>query len=498
MDDRGNTDNAAKGVVKNRMNKIDGKDQRNEIDHYDVAVIGAGPGGYAAAFRAADLGLRAALIDQEPQLGGVCLLRGCIPSKALLHAAKLVTDAAEAESWGIRFDKPRIDLDRLRERTKGIIGKLTKGVRTLAGSRKVDVFHARATFTNPTTLTLSGPDGTRTLSCAHTIIATGSRPAVPESLRLDDPRVMDSTSALDLPDVPARLLVVGGGYIGLELGTVYEALGSKVTVVEMLPRLLTGADPDLVRPLQLRLQRRFQAIKLNTKVDQLELRQDGIAATVTGPDGTTTDVFDRVLVAVGRRANTEQLGLEHTNVAISEKGFVQVDRHMRTAEPAIFAIGDVVGEPMLAHKASHEGMVAAEVIAGKQAAFDPAAIPAVVFTDPEIAWCGLTEEAAAAAGRAVKISRFPWAASGRATTVGRNDGVTKLVCDAESGRILGVGLCGVGAGELIAEGVLAVEMGAVADDLAASIHPHPTLSETVMEAAELVQGAATHFYPSKR
>lgn len=470
----------------------------NETNQYDVAVIGAGPGGYAAAFHAADLGLRAALIDHESKLGGVCLLRGCIPSKALLHAAKLLTDAEDAETWGIRFGKPQVDLAALRDRTRAVIGKLTKGVQTLANSRKVDVFQARATFTNPTTLALSGSDGTRTLSCAHAILATGSRPAVPQSLTLDDPRVMDSTSALDLPDVPARLLVVGGGYIGLELGTVYEALGSEVTVAEILPRLLNGADPDLVKPLQQRLQRRFKAIRLNTKVDKLELRQDGVAATLTGPDGTGTDVFDRVLVAVGRRANTEQLGLEHTKVAISEKGFVQVDRQMRTAEPTIFAIGDLVGEPMLAHKAAHEGLVAAGVIAGKPAAFDPAAIPAVVFTDPEIAWCGLTEEGANEAGQAVKVVRFPWGASGRAATLGRNDGLTKLVCDAESGRILGVGLCGAGAGELIAEGTLAVEMGAVAEDLAASIHPHPTLSETVMEAAELFHGQATHFYSPKR
>jgi dihydrolipoamide dehydrogenase len=465
---------------------------------YDVAVIGAGPGGYAAAFHAADIGLRTALIDQEPQLGGVCLLRGCIPSKALLHVAKLITDAADGESWGIRFEKPRIDLATIRDRTRSVIGKLTKGVRTLANSRQVDVFQARATFANPTTLTLSGSDGTRTLSCSHTILATGSRPAVPNSLKLTDPRVMDSTSALDLPDVPGRLLVVGGGYIGLELGTVYEALGSGVTVVEMLPHLLNGADSDLVRPLQQRLQRRFKAIRLGTKVDKLESRQDGVAATLTGPDGADTEIFDRVLIAVGRKANTEQLGLEQTKVAISEKGFVQVDRQLRTAEPTIFAIGDVIGEPMLAHKATHEGLVAARVIAGKEATFDPAAIPAVVFTDPEIAWCGLTEEAAKAAGQAVKVTRFPWAASGRATTVGRNDGLTKLVCDAESGRVLGVGLCGVGAGELIAEGVLAVEMGAVAEDLAASIHPHPTLSETIMEAAELFHGQATHIYQSKR
>lgn len=465
---------------------------------YDVAVIGAGPGGYAAAFQAADLGLRTALIDQDPQLGGTCLLRGCIPSKALLHAARLLTEAEEAESWGIHFDKPRLDLEALRGRLQAIVGKLTKGVQTLAASRKVDVIRARASFKDANTLSLSSDGGSRDLSFAHAILATGSRPAMPKSLTLDDPRVMDSTGALELPDVPARLLVVGGGYIGLELGTVYQALGSEVTVVEALPRLLNGADPDLVRPLQQRMQRRFKAIRLNATVETLEPRKDGVAATLTGSEGTSTAIFDRVLVAVGRQPNTEQLGLEHTKVAVSPKGYVQVDRQMRTAEPGIFAIGDVVGEPMLAHKATHEGLVAARVIAGRRAAFDPAAIPAVVFTDPEIAWCGLTEEGAKTAGQAVKIARFPWAASGRATTLGRNEGLTKLVLDAESGRVLGVGLCGVGAGELISEGVLAVEMGAVAEDLAASIHPHPTLSETVMEAAESFHGSPTHLFISKR
>jgi dihydrolipoamide dehydrogenase len=462
---------------------------------YDVAVIGAGPGGYAAAFQAADLGLRTVLIDQEPQLGGVCLLRGCIPSKALLHAARLVTEAEEAQAWGIRFEKPKVDLEAMRGRTKTIIGKLTKGVQTLAGSRKVDVIRARATFKNGTTLALSDGEP-QELSFAHAILATGSRPAIPKSLKTDDPRVMDSTGALELPDIPARLLVVGGGYIGLELGTVYQALGSEVTVVEALPRLLNGADPDLVRPLHQRMQRRFKAIKLDTKVEKLDPRKDGIGAICTGPDGSTTEIYDRVLVAVGRKPNTEQLGLEQTKIALSPEGFIHVDRQMRTAEPAIFAIGDVVGEPMLAHKASHEGLVAARVIAGQQAAFD-ATIPAVIFTDPEIAWCGLTEEAAKASGQAVTITRFPWAASGRATTLGRNDGLTKLVLDAESGRVLGVGICGVGAGELIAEGVLAIEMGAVAEDVAASIHPHPTLSETVMEAAESFHGQATHIYVSK-
>jgi dihydrolipoamide dehydrogenase len=465
---------------------------------YDVAVIGAGPGGYAAAFRAADLGLRTVLIDEDPQLGGTCLLRGCIPSKALLHAARLLTEAQEAAAWGIQFDKPRVDLDAFRSRVDNIIGKLTKGVRTLAGSRKVDMIHARAMLKDATTLQLSGPDAPGELSFGHAIIATGSKPVIPSSLKLDDPRVMDSTGALRLPDIPQRLLVVGGGYIGLELGTVYQALGSEVTVVEALPRLLNGVDADLVRPLHQRMQRRFTAIKLNTTVAQLETQNEGLVATFSDSEGTNTDRFDRVLIAVGRKPNTEQLGLEHTKIAVTSKGFIEVDRQMRTAEPTIFAIGDVVGEPMLAHKASHEGLVAAEVIAGRQATFDAAAIPAVVFTDPEIAWCGLTEEAAKAAGQAVKVARFPWAASGRATTLGRTEGVTKLILDQESGRVLGMGLCGVGAGELIAEGVLAIEMGAVAEDLATSIHAHPTLSETVMEAAESFTGSPTHLFIPKR
>jgi dihydrolipoamide dehydrogenase len=466
--------------------------------HYDVAVIGAGPGGYAAAFHAADLGLRTALIDQDPRLGGVCLLRGCIPSKALLHAARLITEAEEAQTWGIHFEKPRLDLEALRNRMQAIVGKLAKGVQMLASSRNVTVIRARATFKGATTLSLSSSDGPGELAFSHAILATGSRPAVPASLRIDDPRVMDSTRALELPDIPGRLLVIGGGYIGLELGTVYQTLGSEVTVVEVLPRLLNGADPDLVRPLHQRLQRRFKAIMLNTTVERLEPREDGIAATLTSADGTGTKIFDRVLVAVGRQPNSEQLGLDRTKVAVSEKGFVQVDRQLRTAESSVFAIGDVIGEPMLAHKATHEGLIAAEVIAGHNVLFDAATIPAVVFTDPEIAWCGLTEEAAKASGRAVTVTRVPWAASGRATTLGRNDGLTKLVIDAESGRILGVGLCGVGAGELISEGVLAVEMGAVAEDVAASIHPHPTLSETVMEAAELFHGQAIHLYKPKR
>lgn len=466
--------------------------------HYDVAVIGAGPGGYAAAFHAADLGLHTALIDQDPQLGGVCLLRGCIPSKALLHAARLITDAEEAQAWGIHFEKPRLDLETLRGRMHAVMGKLTKGIHMLAGSRKVTVIQAKATFKNATTLLLSGPDGSEELSFTHAILATGSRPVLPASLQIDDSRVMDSTGALALPDIPCRLLVIGGGYIGLELGTVYQALGSKVTVVEALPRLLNGVDPDLVRPLHQRMQHRFNAIRLNTTVEQLDPCQDGIAATFMTSEGPSTEMFDRVLVAVGRRPNSESLGLEQTRVTVSSHGFIQVDQQLRTTEPAIFAIGDVTGNPMLAHKATHEGMIAARVIAGHNTLFDAATIPAVVFTDPEIAWCGLTEEVANTSGQTVRVTRFPWTASGRAATLGRTEGLTKLVLDAESGRILGVGICGAGAGELIAEGVLAVEMGAVAEDVAASIHPHPTLSETVMEAAESFQGYPTHLYISKR
>ncbi|MBX3307700.1 MAG: dihydrolipoyl dehydrogenase [Nitrospira sp.] len=465
---------------------------------YDVAVIGAGPGGYAAAFQAADLGLRTALIDEDAQLGGTCLLRGCIPSKALLHATRLLTDADEAAAWGIHFGKPRVDLEAFRDRVSAIIGKLTKGVRTLAGSRKVEVIQARAWFKDATTLQLSGVNTPSELSFGHAIIATGSTPLIPGSLRLSDPRVMDSTSALRLPDIPPRLLVIGGGYIGLELGTVYQALGSEVTMVEALPRLLNNVDADLVRPLHQRLLRQFKAIKLNTTVEKLDVRAEGLVATFTDSQKASTEIFDRVLVAVGRRPSTSQLGLEHTKITLTSKGFIQIDRQMRTTEPNIFAIGDVAGEPMLAHKATHEGFVAARVIARKQSVFDARAIPAVVFTNPEIAWCGLTEQAAKASGQAVKVARFPWAASGRATTLGRNEGLTKLVLDAESGRILGMGLCGVGAGELIAEGVLAVEMGAVAEDLATSIHPHPTLSETVMEAAESFHGSPTHLFIPKR
>lgn len=465
---------------------------------YDVVVIGAGPGGYTAAFRAADLGLSVALVDQDPLPGGVCLQRGCIPSKALLHAARMITEAREGGAWGITFAPPEIDVAKLRARKNAIVEKHAKGVLTLAKSRKVDFIQGRAAFQSPTSLKLGVNGSARELRFKHAILATGSQPVIPAALRVNDPRVMDSTVALDLPDVPRRLLVVGGGYIGLELGTVYAALGSEVTVVEGLARLLGGADADLARFVAKRAGELFHQVRLATTVAGLTPTPGGIEAALETGGARETLTFDRVLIAVGRRPVSQGLGLENTQIKPDAKGFVPVDGNRRSAEPSIYCVGDLAGEPMLAHKASHEGIAAAESIAGHDRTFEPRAIPAVVFTDPEVAWCGLTEDDAKRQNRPVRIAKFPWAASGRATTVGRNDGLTKLVLDPETDRVLGVGIAGVGAGELISEGVLAVEMGAVAEDLALSIHPHPTLSETVMEAAEAAGGQATHVHSPKR
>ena len=470
---------------------------------FDVAVLGAGPGGYAAAFHAADLGMKVALVCEEARPGGVCLLRGCIPSKALLHVARILHEARDASQAGVTFDEPKIDLAKLRNWKNGVVEKLTGGLMDLARRRNVQFIHARGRFMDSQTLALDyadkGTAGPPKIRAGHIILATGSLPSAPATLRLDDPRVMDSTAALALADVPGRLGVIGGGYIGLESGTYYAALGSQVTVIEMTEGLLPGVDRDLVRVLQSHLTKHFKAIQLSAKVERLEARDEGIAVHVSGPEiKEPLQVFDRVLIAVGRRPNSAGLGLEYTRVQTDGRGFVQVDRRQRTADPHILAIGDVAGEPMLAHKASREAKVAAEVIAGKAGEFDNRAIPAVVFTDPEVAWCGLTETEARAAGRAVEISRFPWAASGRAATIGRTDGVTKLIFDPAGGRLLGVGIVGPGAGELIAEGTLAVEMGAVAHDVADTIHPHPTLSETVMESAEAFLGSATHLYRAKR
>lgn len=472
----------------------------SETSDIRLAVIGGGPGGYAAAFLAADLGMSVTLIDPELNPGGVCLYRGCIPSKALLHVAKLVEEADQAKSWGIDFASPKIDLDRLRSFKENVVKKLTGGLGVLSKQRKVRYLQGRASFENSTTLNVSKTDDSQeSLAFDRIIIATGSRPAIVPTLKLDSPRMMDSTGALNLEDIPSSLLVVGGGYIGLELGSVYAALGTRVTVVEMLPGLLPGADRDLVLPLHKRLEKLFEGILLNTTVAAVKDEGNGIRATLKAQDGNTQEkVFDRVLVSVGRKPNSEIPGLEKTQVKVGPKGFIQANKQLQTDDPSIYAIGDVVGEPMLAHKASHEGRVAVEAIAGHKVAFEPNAIPAVVFTDPEVAWCGLTETQAEKENREIKVAKFPWAASGRAITLDRPEGMTKLLIDPRTERVLGVGIVGAGAGELIAEGVLAIEMAALAKDIALTIHPHPTLSETVMESAEVFFGTSTHIYRPKR
>ena len=463
-----------------------------------LAVLGAGPGGYAAAFYAADLGMQVALVDEEKNPGGVCLYRGCIPSKALLHVAKVIDEAKHAGNWGVTFAEPTIDVDRLRAFKQGVVDKLTAGVGSVAKLRKVKFVQGRATLTGPRSMTVAGANGSTELQFEHLILATGSHPTKIPTLSLDSPRMMDSTSGLELPDVPSSLLVIGGGYIGLELGTVYAALGSKVSVVEMTAGLLPGADRDLVTVLEKRLKTLFSSIMLNAKVVKVAEEKNGIRVTFEGEVPEKEQVFDRVLVAVGRRPNSKIPGLETTQVKVAANGFIETDAQRRTAEPTVFAIGDVAGEPMLAHKASHEARVAVEVIAGHKAVFEPQAIPAVVFTDPEIAWCGLTEAQAQADGVDVEVAKFPWAALGRAITIDRPDGLTKLVLEKGTGRVLGVGIVGAGAGELIAEGVLAIEMGATAEDLKLVIHPHPTLSETLMESAEVFFGQSTHVYKPKR
>ena len=465
-----------------------------------LAVIGGGPGGYAAAFLAADLGLDVTLIETERNPGGVCLYRGCIPSKALLHAASVIREAREASAWGVAFDPPRIDLGALRAWKQSVVDSLTGGLGTLAKQRKIRHIRGRGRLTGPRSMEIEKTDGAvERLEFEHAIVATGSRPSGIPGIPAGSPRVMDSTGALDIADIPRTLLVVGGGYIGLEIGTVYAALGSRVTVVEMTPGLLPGADPDLVTVLRKRADEIFASIDLETTVGAMREAGGGVVATLRGKDGSEREVpFEKALISVGRRPNSDGLGLEALGVEITERGFIRIDPSCRTNVPSIFAIGDVAGEPMLAHKASHEGRIAAEVASGRRAAFEPLAIPAVVFTDPEIAWCGLTEREARETNRKVTVARFPWAASGRAKTLGRGDGLTKLLIDPDSERVLGVGIAGPGAGELIAEGALAVEMGATARDIALTIHPHPTLSETMMEAAEVFFGQSTHLYRPKR
>ncbi len=470
--------------------------------HSQVVVLGGGPGGYAAAFLAADLGLEVTLVEADPRLGGTCLLRGCIPSKALLHVAKVVTEAEEMADWGVEFSKPKIHIDKVRARKEHVIETLSGGLAQLAGRRKVKRIHARGIFVDSTTLELEGGDpetyeSTR-LTFDHCVLATGSVPAMPKAFDIGSPRVMDSTGALALEDIPETLLVVGGGYIGLEMGTVYAELGSAVSVVELTDGLLPGADRDLVKPLEKRVRDRFVGVHLGTKVVGLKDIGNAVEVELEGPELTGKQKFDRVLISIGRRPVSNGLGLENTKVVINERGFVEVDHQQRTADPAILAIGDVVGDPMLAHKASAEGKVAAEVLAGEPAAFDAQAIPAVVFTDPEIAWAGLTADEAKAAGRKVTVAQYPWQASGRAIANGRTDGLTKWIIDPETDRVLGCGIVGAGAGELIAEAVLAIEMGCHMRDVAESIHPHPTMSETVAFAGEVYLGTATEVYRPKR
>lgn len=465
-----------------------------------LAVLGGGPGGYAAAFAAADLGLEVTLIDLEPNPGGVCLFRGCIPSKALLHVAKVLTDAREAEHWGIHFEQPRIDLGKMRAAKDAVIKKMTDGLGQLCKARKVRFVRGRANYEDSTTLRVTAEDGSEhRLRCETSILAAGSRPATIPSLLVESPRLMNSTKALEIEDVPESLLVIGGGYIGLELGSVYATLGSEVSLVEMTPDFLPGVDEDLRKILAARVGGLFRATHFGTQVTAVRETKDGLRVGFKGGDGKTFEqTFAKVLMCIGRKPNSSGLGLNTTRVEIDDKGFVKVDPQRRTTDPAIFAIGDIAGEPMLAHKASHEGRIAAEVIAGHNSVFEPRAIPAVVFTDPELAWCGITENQAKKEGRPVKVARFPWGASGRASTLGRPDGLTKIITDPETETVLGVGIVGTGAGELIAQGVLAIEMGAVAGDIGMSIHPHPTLSETIMESADMIFGQSAHMYRPKR
>jgi dihydrolipoamide dehydrogenase len=461
----------------------------------EIVVIGAGPGGYAAAFRAADLGKKVVLIDKEAQLGGVCLNKGCIPSKALLHIAKVMTDARNLGDAGIRFTKPRVDLEKVREWKNSVVNQLTSGIAQLAKARKVQTIQGTAQFYNENNLKIETIDGELMLSFKQAIIATGSRSAVVPNFPTDHPGIINSTTALELASIPKRLLVIGGGYIGLEMGTVYKALGSKVSVVEMLDTLLPGADQDLVRILQRRLKADFEEILLNSMVSRIDPNDKGtLSVKIDTGETSATKVYDTVLVAVGRLPNTNAIGLENTGVELTDRGLIIVDKRQRTSVKNIFAIGDVTGDPMLAHKATHEGKIAAEVIAGLPAAFDARAIPAVIFTDPEIAWAGLTETEAKAKNIPYEKGEFPWAASGRSLAIGQKLGKTKLLFDPDSNQVLGIGIVGPSAGDLISEGSLAIEMGADAEDLGLTIHPHPTLSETIANAAEVFTGTVTDLY----
>lgn len=466
--------------------------------HADVVVLGAGPGGYTAAFRAADLGKKVILIERYPTLGGVCLNVGCIPSKALLHAAKVITDADEAAAHGIVFGKAQVDLDTLRSWKESVIAKLTKGLKALAKQRKVEVVHGNGRFVTNHSIQVETAEGSKTISFEHCIIAAGSSVTRIPGFPYDDPRLIDSTGALALNDVPQRMLIIGGGIIGLEMATVYSALGSKISVVEWMDQLIPGADADLVKPLQRRIGKRYEAIYLKTKVTKIEAAEAGLTVTFESDKAPQPQTYDRILLAVGRRPNGREIGAETIGIQVNERGFITVDQQMRTNLPHIFAIGDIAGEPMLAHKATYEGKLAAEVIAGHKVAFDARTIPSVAYTDPEIAWMGLTEKEAIKQGIDYEKAVFPWAASGRAISMAREEGLTQLLLDKTTRRILGAGMTGINAGELIAETVLALEMGADMQDLSLTIHPHPTLSETVLFAAEMAEGTITDLFLPKK
>jgi len=465
----------------------------------EVVVLGAGPGGYTAAFRAADLGKKTVLIERHASLGGVCLNVGCIPSKALLHAADVINEAAEMEHMGISFGKPKVDLDKLRAGKDGVVNRLTGGLAALAKQRKVEVVSGWGEFESSNRIVVDTDKGKVVVGFDHAIIACGSRPVEIPGFPNEDPRLINSTGALALEDVPKKMLVVGGGIIGLEMGTVYSTLGSQIDVVELQSSLIPGCDPDLVRPLQKRLKSKFSTIMLETKVTEIKAQKGGLKVTFDGknaPDKAL--IYDKVLVAVGRLPNGNMIGADNAGVSVDERGFIGVDQHMRTNVPNIFAIGDVVGNPMLAHKATHEAKVAAETIAGHHALFDPLTIPSVAYTDPEVAWMGLTETTAKEEGIEYEKAAFPWAASGRALGIGREEGLTKLLFDPKTKRILGAGIVGVNAGELIGETVLALEMGADAEDIGLTIHPHPTLNETICFAAEMAEGSITDLMPPRK
>jgi len=471
--------------------------QKGDI-HAEVLVLGAGPGGYTAAFRAADLGKQVVLVERYPTLGGVCLNVGCIPSKALLHIARVLAEADEVAHAGIEFGRPKVSLDKLRAWKAGVVGKLTKGLTGLAKQRKVQVVQGQAQFASPHSVRVATPQGAKTVSFDHCIVAAGSSVARIPGFPYDDKRIFDSTGALELPGIPQRLLVIGGGIIGLEMATVYDALGSKITVVELMDSLIPGADKDLVRPLAKRIEKRYEKILLKTKVAKVEAQKDGLKVTYEGGNAPKPEVFDAILMAVGRRPNGRDLNAQAAGLNVNERGYIPVDKQLRTNVPHIHAIGDICGEPMLAHKATHEGKTAAEVIAGHKAYFDARTIPSVAYTDPEIAWMGETESQLQARGAEYEKAVFPWAASGRALATGRDEGLTKLLFDKTTRRLLGAAMTGVNAGELIAEAVLALEMGADAGDIGLTIHPHPTLSETMFFAAEIAEGSITDLYMPKR